>query len=202
MGGSVSGDEARGVLGFLRRLLHAPDLTAGMGCAIASGAALVGIALTVVLIYLAMSESGSEPLASDEPPAQSTPQTALPQEAAPPVAENPLPVGQAVDAIVAPAIADVLGEPVLTNASEAEALIVNLVYQAPTAAAEGDGERLRDALIDHGASLYPDQPDVDYHNEAEEFMVLYDSGDPAFQTIRVTVTPGSADVYVNADKAQ
>jgi hypothetical protein len=201
MGGSVSGDEARGVLGFLRRLLHAPDLTAGMGCAIASGAALVAIALVVALLYLAMNESGSEPAASDAPPAGSTEETAVPQEAAPPAAENPLPVGQAVDAIVAPAIADVLGEPVLTNASQAEALIVNLVYQAPTAAVEGDGERLRDALIDHGASLYPDQPDVDYHNDAEEFMLLYDSGDPAFQTIRVTVTPGSTDVYVNADKA-
>ena len=201
MAGSVPRDEARGALGFLRRLLHAPDLTAGMGCLFASGAAVVAIALALVAIYLAMGESGSEPLASEEPPAQSTTQTALPEEAAPPAVENPLPVGQAVDAIVAPAIADVLGEPVLTNASQAEALIVNLVYQAPTAAAEGDGERLRDALIERGASLYPDQPDVDYHNDAEEFMLLYDSGDPAFQTIRVTVTPGSPDVYVNADKA-
>ena len=201
MGGSVSGDEARGALGFLRRLLHAPDLTAGMGCAMVSGAALVAIALAVVSIYLAMNGSGSESNASDVPAAPSTEETAVPQEAAPPAVENPLPVGQAVDAIVAPAIADVLGEPVLTRASEAEALIVNLVYQAPTAAVEGDGERLRDALIERGAGLYPDQPDVDYHNDAEEFMLLYDSGDPAFQTIRVTVTPGSADVYVNADKA-
>jgi hypothetical protein len=69
-------------------------------------------------------------------------------------------------------------------------------------AAEGDGERLRDAFLSNGASLDTEQPDVEYHGDAEEFMLLYDTGDPAFQTIRVTVTPGSADVYVNADKVQ
>jgi hypothetical protein len=202
MGGSVSGEEARGVLGFLRRLLHAPDLTAGMGCAIAGGATLVAIALVVVLVYLAMNTSGSEPAASDAPPAQPTQQAAVPQEADPSAVENPTPVGQAVDAIAAPAIGEVLGEPVLTRASEAEALIVNLVYQAPNAAAEGDGERLRDELISRGAAVDPASADVDYHGDAEEFVVRYDTGDSAFQTIRVTVTPGSTDVYVNADKSE
>jgi hypothetical protein len=203
MGRSVSGDEARGVLGFLRRLLHARrDLTAGMGCGIAGGAALVAIALIAVLVYLAMGTSDGEPVASDAPPAQPTQQTALPQEVVPPAVENPTPVGRTLDAIAAPAITDVLGQPVLTSASEAQALIVNLVYQAPVAAAEGDGERLRDELISRGAAMDPDHADVDYHGDAEEFLVRYDTGDPAFQTIRVTVTPGSTDVYVNADKSQ
>ncbi len=202
MGGSVSGDEARGVLGFLRRLLHAPDLTAGMGCAMVSGAALVAIALIVVLVYLAMNTSGDEPAASDAPPAQQTQQTALPQEAAPPAVENPTPVGQAVDAIAAPAITDVLGEPVLTGAPPAQALIVSLHYQTPTAAVKGDGKRLYDALISRGAAIDPDHADVDYHGDAEEFMVRYDTGDPAFRTIRVSVTPGSTNVSVNADKSE
>jgi hypothetical protein len=43
---------------------------------------------------------------------------------------------------------------------------------------------------------------VDSHSEAEEFILLYDTGDPAFRTVRVTITPGSPDVYVNADKAE
>lgn len=201
MGGWVSGDGARRVRGSSRRPLRGPESTASMRGVIVSGALLASLVLLASLALVACGACDQKPVPSDESPAESTQETALPQEAAPPAAENPLPVGQAVDAIVAPAIADVLGEPVLTNASQAEALIVNLVYQAPTAATEGDGERLLDALIDRGASLYSDQPDVDYHNEAEEFMVLYDSGDPAFQTIRVTVTPGSTDVYVNADKA-
>ena len=123
MRGSVSGDEARGVLGFLRRLLHKPDLSAGVGCGIIGGVFVTFFAVVIavaVVIYLGMNRSGSEPVASDAPPAQSTQQTALPQEDAPPAAENPTPVGQAVDAIAAPAITDVLGEPVLTGAPPAQ----------------------------------------------------------------------------------
>lgn len=203
MGGSVSGDEARGVLAFLRRLPHALMPTAEMRRGLLNGASLASL---VVLASLALAACNSacdgKPAASDEPPAQPAEQTALPQEAGPPAAENPTPVGQAVDAITAPAISEVLGQPVLTRASEAEALIVNLVYQAPSAAAEGDGERLRDELISRGAAIDLDNADVDYHGDAEEFMVRYDTGDPAFQTIRVTVTPGSTDIYVNADKSE
>jgi hypothetical protein len=124
------------------------------------------------------------------------------QQSAPAVVENPTPVGQAVAAFAAPAVTAVLGEPVLTGAPPTEALIVTLVYQAPRHATEGDGKRLRDEFITRGATIDPEHPDVDIHNDAEEFMIRYDTGDPAFQTIRVTVTPGSADVYVNADKAQ
>jgi len=142
------------------------------------------------------------PAASSPSPTQSTQQTALPQETAPPAAENPTPVGQAVDAIATPAIAEVLGEPVLMGAPPAQALIVSLQYEAANAAVKGDADRLRDAFISHGAAIDPDHPDVEVHGDAEEFMVRYDTGDPAFPTIRVAVTPGSADVFVNADKSE
>jgi hypothetical protein len=66
----------------------------------------------------------------------------------------------------------------------------------------GDGERLRDVLISRGATIDLDNADVDYRGDAEEFIVRYDTGDPAFQTIRVSVTPGSTDVHVNADKSE
>jgi len=56
--GPVTVSEARGILAALRRLLHAPDLTAGMGCAIAGGTTLVAIAFTGVLIYIAMQTLG------------------------------------------------------------------------------------------------------------------------------------------------
>ena len=67
---------------------------------------------------------------------------------------------------------------------------------------KGDADRLRDAFISHGAAIDPDHPDVEIHGDAEEFMVGYDTGDPAFQTVRVTVTPGSTNVSVNADKSE
>ncbi len=202
MRGSDSGDEARGTPGFLRRLLHAPTLTAEMRRLMLTGAALVSLILLASFSLAACSACDGKPVASDAPPAQSTQQTALPQEDAPPGAENPTPVGQAVDAIAAPAIAEVLGEPVLTSAPPAQALIVSLQYQAPDAAAEGVAERLRDAFISRGAAIDPDYADVDYHGAAEQFMVRYDTGDPAFQTIRVSVTPGSTNVSVNADKSE
>ena len=202
MMGSVSGDEARGVLGLMRRLLHALGLTAEMRRMMSRGAALASLALLTSLALAACGAGDGKPVASDPSPAQSTQQSALSQETAPPAAENPTPVGQAVDAIAALAITDVLGEPRLTSAPEVIALIVSLAYLAPNAAVKGDGTRLHDAFISRGASIDPDNADVDYHGDAEEFMVRYDTGDPAFQTIRVTVTPDSPDVYVNADKSE
>lgn len=164
------------------------------------GVSLAALVLLASFTLVACTACDGKPVPSDTSPAQSTEQTAVPEETLPPAVENQTPVGQAVAAVAAPAIAGVLGDPVLTRAPDTEALIVTLVYQAPVVAAEGDGERIRDAFLSNGAALDPEQPDVEDHGDAEEFMLLYDTGDPAFQTIRVTVTPGSADVYVNADK--
>jgi len=117
--------------------------------------------------------------------------------------ENPLPVGQAVDALVRPAIAEVLGEPVLTRASGIpDAATVNLTYETANPAAEGDGEILRDAVISRGATLDPERSEMDYHAASEQGFVLYDTGDPAFPTVRISVTPGSNEVYVNADRVE
>lgn len=186
MRGSSANDKVWGSGWMRRRLL--------------GGVLLAALAVTasVALAACGDKEEATEPAQG----AQSTQQSSAPQETSPPAVENPLPVGQAMDAVAAPAIAEVLGEPVLTRAPEAEALIVSLVYQAPVAAVAGDGERLRDAFLEHGANLDPEHSGVEQHNEAEEFSLLLDTGDPAFQTLRVTVTPGSTDVYVNADKAQ
>ena len=195
MVGSTAGDEARGTLGSVRRSRRKPEPMAETRRLLWGGAPLALLLLLASLTLAACTAGLSDETdASDTPPTQTA--------AAQPAVENPLPVGQAVDAIAAPAITAVLGKPVLTRAPETEALIVSLVYQAPRTATEGDGKRLRNDLISRGASVDPDYPDVEIHNDAEEFVVLYDTGDPAFQTLRVTVTPGSADVYVNADKAQ
>jgi hypothetical protein len=202
MRGSVSGDEARGVRGFLRRSLHALGLTAEMRRVMSRGGALASLVLLASLALVACGAGDGKPVASDPSPAQSTQQTALPQETAPPAAENPTPVGQAVDAIAALAITDVLGEPRLTSAPEVMALIVSLAYLAPNAAVKGDGTRLHDAFISRGAAIDPDHADVESHGDVERFIVRYDTGDPAFQTVRVEVTPGSPDVYVNADKSE
>jgi hypothetical protein len=199
--GSDSGEEAR-VLGFVRRPLRTPALTVEMSGVVLRGAAIAALALLASLALAACSACDGKPVAGDAPAGQASQAAGSTQEAAPPAAENPTPVGQAVDAIAAPAIAEVLGAPVLTNASPAQALIVNLVYTAPDAAADGDGELLRDEFLDRGAAIDPDNGDVEDHGDAEEFVVRYDTGDPAYQTIRVTVTPGSADVYVNADKSE
>ncbi len=172
-----------------------------MGALIPGAASLASIVLLGSLSLAACTACDGKPVPADTP-AQSTQQTAPPQETPPPAVENPTPVGQAVDAIAAPAITDVLGEPVLTGAPPAQALIVSLQYEVPTAAVEGDGTRLRDALVSGGAVIDPDNADVEYHGDAEEFVVRYDTGDPAFQTIRVSVTPGSASVSVNADKSE
>jgi hypothetical protein len=168
---------------------------------ITRGLSLIALAVCVSLAVGACGcdeESASDGAASAGPSQKASAQQTTPA----PAVANPLPVGQAVDSVAAPAITDVLGAPELTRAPEAEALIVSLVYLAPVAASEGDGERLLEAFLDHGAAPDPEHAGVDRHYDAEEFMVLFDTGDPAFQTIRVTVTPGSADVYVNADKAQ
>ena len=202
MGGSVTGDEARGALGSARRPPRAPGSLSRRWRTTLDGVSLAALVLLATLTLAACTACDGKPVPSDTSSARSTEQAAAPQETLPPAVENQTPVGQAVAAVAAPAIAEVLGEPVLTRAPDTEALVVTLAYQAPVAAAEGDGERLRDAFLSNGATLDAEQPDVDYHGDAEEFMLLYDTGNAAFQTIRVTVTPGSADIYVNADKAQ
>lgn len=202
MGGPVPAGEARGVLGPLRRLLHARNRSAEVRRLVLSGASLASLVLLASLALAACSACDGKPAGGDAPSGQSSQQAASLQETAPPAVENPTPVGQAVDAIARPAITEVLGQPALTRASETEALIVNLVYQAPAAAAEGDGQRLRDELISRGAAIDPEYADVDYHGDAEEFIVRFPTGDPDYETIRVTVTPGSTDVYVNADRSE
>ena len=116
MRGSVSGDEARGVPGFLRGLLLALGLTAEMRRVTSRGAALASLALFASLGLAACGTGDGTSVASAPSPAQSMQQTAMPEATAPPAAENPTPVGQAVDAIAALAITDVLGEPRLTSA--------------------------------------------------------------------------------------
>jgi len=180
------------VLGFLRRLLHASGILAGMQGALLSGVAL--LALAVIAAGCACDEE--KPAGSTATSPDSAETTARPL-----AVDNPTLVGRAVDAIARPAITGVLGEPVLTRASDEETFIVNLTYQAPAAAAEGDGDRLRDEFVSRGATIAAGQADMDYHS-GEEFIVEYDTGDPAFKTIRVLITPGSNDVYVNADRSE
>jgi len=156
-----------------------------------------------IVTYRSCADQGDEsPAAQESVTTQDQPPATGSDGSGPADVDNPLPVGQAVDALVRPAIAEVLGEPVLTRASSQLALTVNLTYETPNAAAEGDGEILRDALISRGATLDPEHSEMDYHAESEQGFVLYDTGDPAFPSVRISITPGSNDVYVNADRAQ
>ncbi len=116
-----------------------------------------------------------------------------------PTVENPTSVGQALDAIARPAIAEVYGDAQLQWASPTEALIVNLVYGIPEYPAEGDAERLRDAFESRGARIDPANDEIDNH-AGEEFIMLMDTGNPAFKTVRVSVSGVSKGVYVNADR--
>lgn len=133
---------------------------------------------------------GAGPTTSQESPAP-----------AGPLAENPTAVGQAVDAIARPAIEEVYGEAQLLSAPSVEAPIVSLQYGIPTNPAEGDGERLRDALAQRGARVDPDNSEMDYH-AGEEFMMLIDTGNPAYKSLRVSIAPDLKMVYVNADRSE
>lgn len=198
----VSREEARGLLGAMRRLMHAPELTEGMGCAIAAGSTLIAIALVAVLIYVGLRalDSGEPAQTNPEPPPSQTSEVPAEPGAAP-AADNPTAVGQAVDAVAQPAIADVYGDALLTRASNAEALIVSLWYDVPMNTTEGDAARLREAFLERGASPDPDNSETDYH-AGEEFTMLVETGNPAFKSIRVSISPGTQAVYVNADKSE
>jgi len=41
---------------------------------------------------------------------------------------------------------------------------------------------------------------MDYH-AGEEFVLLMDTGNPAYKSIRVSISPGLKMVYVNADRS-
>lgn len=138
----------------------------------------------------AASTGGADPSASQESASPSGP-----------VAENPTAVGQAVDAIARPAIEEVYGDAQLQSAPAVEAPIVSLQYGIPTNPVEGDGEKLRDALEDRGARLDPANSEMDYH-AGEEFVMLIDTGNSAYKSIRVSVSPEYKMVYVNADRSE
>ncbi len=118
-----------------------------------------------------------------------------------PTVDNPTGVGQALDAIAQPAIAEVYGDAQLQHAPTTEALIVSLSYDIPQNPGEGDADKLRDAFIRRGARVDPDNYDVDHH-AGEEFILLMDTGNPDYKTVRVSVSPGIKAVYVNADRSE
>lgn len=91
--GPVTVQEARGLLGALRRLMNAPELTAEMGCAIAGGATVVAVAFTAVLVFIAMNTLGGDKPArtNPEPPPSQTQSTQPPATTAPPEYTNPEP---------------------------------------------------------------------------------------------------------------
>jgi hypothetical protein len=91
--GPVTVQEARGLLGFLRKLMNAPELTAEMGCAIAGGVTVVAMAFTAVLIFIAVNTLGADkPVQTNpEPPPSQTQPTDQPAVTDPPEYTNPEP---------------------------------------------------------------------------------------------------------------
>ncbi|MGB4580534.1 MAG: hypothetical protein WBI91_01515 [Coriobacteriia bacterium] len=178
------------------------------GCTVS--AVLIVIAAVVILggMYLTgvidydFTQTPAERAASEGASTGDAGPAASQESAAPsgPVAENPTAVGQAVDAIARPAIEEVYGDAQLQSAPSVEAPIVSLQYGIPTNPAEGDGEKLRNALEDRGARVDPANSEMDYH-AGEEFMMLIDTGNPAYKSIRVSISPEFKMVYVNADRS-
>lgn len=183
-------------LGYARDVLDSPDRMDKMGC-VWGAAAMVAVAVIAMLIWSAVT-GGEDDAAVVTPPASPAQSAPAPATSA---VDNPTAVGQAVDAIAQPALAEVYGEATLASAPPSEALIVSLVYDIPNNPAPGDGDKVRDAFIGHGATADPANTEMDYH-AGEEFMLLLDTGNPAFKTVRVLVNPESATVYVNADKSE
>jgi hypothetical protein len=179
------------------------------GCAI--NAALIVLAAVVILggMYLTgvidydFTQTAQERAASEgASPSEAGPATSQePAVPSGPVAENPTAVGQAVDAIVRPAIEEVYGDAQLQSAPSVEAPIVSLQYGIPTNPVEGDGEKLRNALADRGARVDPANSEMDYH-AGEEFIMLIDTGNPAYKSVRVSISPEYKMVYVNADRSE
>jgi hypothetical protein len=196
MADPTKSDKPGGALGYLRELLNSPERMEKRGCVL--GGAVFAVAIIFLLIWAAATAMDGDETARtnpEPPPAQNTPAPAQR------TVENPTAVGQAVDAIAQPALAEVYGEAVLAGAPPREALIVSLSYDIPANPAQGDGERVRDAFLSRGATVDPDNSEFDYH-AGEEFMVSIDTGNPAFKTVRVLVNPDSTTVYVNADKSE
>ncbi|MDY0339951.1 MAG: hypothetical protein RBS17_01895 [Coriobacteriia bacterium] len=180
-----------------------------MGCWFAILTSIVVALLVFGALYMTgvidfdSTQTPEETAAPEETPPGDTDSSVSQESATPggPVAENPTAVGQAVDAVVRPAIEEVYGDARLQSAPSVEAPIVSLQYAIPTNPTEGDGEKLRTALADRGASLDPANSEMDYH-AGEEFMMLIDTGNPAYKSIRVSLSPDYKMIYVNADRSE
>ncbi len=191
-----------GALGYARELLNSPDRMDKMGCV--WGAAAVGAVAVIAMLLWAVVFSGEDDVfgPSPTPPARTAEAPAQSAEAPSlPAVENPTAVGQAVDAIAQPALEEVYGEATLASAPPHEALIVSLSYEIPGSPTKGDGEKVRNAFIRHGATVDPANSEMDYH-QGEGFVLLLDTGNPAFKTVRVNVIPDSKTINVNADKSE
>ncbi|MDY0341802.1 MAG: hypothetical protein RBS17_11415 [Coriobacteriia bacterium] len=178
------------------------------GCAVGMAMYFVAAISLLAVLYMGgkiaydFTQTPEERAASEQTTPAGAGATASGESASPsvPVAENPTAVGQAVHAIAQPAIEEVYGEALLQSAPSVEAPIVSLQYAIPTNPEEGDGERLREALIGRGARLDADNGEMDYH-AGEEFVLLMDTGNPAYKSIRVSISPELKMVYVNADRS-
>lgn len=165
--------------------------------------AILGVLYATGAIDYDFTQTPQERASSEGAPPGGAGSTTSQESAAPtgPEAENPTAVGQAVDAIARPAIEEVYGEARLESAPSVEAPIVSLQYSIPRNPMEGDGERLRTAFAERGARVDPDNSEMDYH-AGEEFMMLIDTGNPAYKSLRVSVSPDLKMVYVNADRSE
>lgn len=162
---------------------------------------LAGLYLSGVIDY-DFTRTPDERATSVESPSSTTASThaSVAPESRQPTVDNPTGVGRAVDAIAQPAIAEVYGDAQLQSAPTTEAPIVSLSYGIPENPAEGDAEKLIDAFARRGARIDPENSEIDYHG-GEEFIMLMDTGNPAYQTVRVSISPDINAVYVNADRS-
>jgi hypothetical protein len=199
-----------GIIGFTRSFMGAREFEtdAPGGC---SPRLMLGVVIALGVIVALYMTGAIDYDFTQTPQERAASEGASPGDAGPassqgsaassdPTVENPTAVGQAVDAIARPAIEEVYGDARLQSAPSVEAPIVSLQYGIPTNPVEGDGQKLLSAFEDRGARVDPANSEMDYH-AGEEFMVLIDTGNPAYKSIRVSISPEFKMVYVNADRS-
>jgi len=147
------------LLGFLQAANHfirqPGQFDDPYGCAVGMAMYLVAAISLLAVLYMGgkiaydFTQTPEERAASEQSTSAGAGAAAPGESASPsmPVAENPTAVGQAVHAIAQPAIEEVYGEAQLQSAPSVEAPIVSLQYAIPTNPEDGDGEKLREALI-------------------------------------------------------
>ncbi len=122
------------------------------------------------------------------------------QKAAQPTKPGMLSEHEAMDQIVGTVLEGMYGDAEITQVSGAAdgESFITLYYDVKTPPVKGDGERLLAVLLTAGATEDPAIPGLDYHYGSEEMVVQADLGNPEYPKMKISLTPNSKTITVNA----